>query len=144
MVVAFSSHTLFQISCQWNELLQLAKIAWSCSLNRQKSSKKTSPQYWVLKLRPQPLRSYVLLSELSRQCYLYLLSLNCLLFLHWNLGIDNLVKLSGTWPVIDLLDVTSNTSLNSSKRRAWDPNGWGSRFNTHWDNILLLDFLVFV
>ena len=37
--------------------------------------------------------------------------------------------------------ISISTCLNSSERRALDLNGWGPRFNTHWGNILLLDFL---
>ena len=40
-------------------------------------------------------------------------------------------------------DIPSSTWLESSERRAPDLNGWGCRFNIHWGNILLLDFLYF-
>ena len=44
---------------------------------------------------------------------------------------------------MEILDLTSNTCLCSSERRALDPNGCGPRFNTHSGNILLLDFFCF-
>ena len=61
----------------------------------------------------------------------------------WILDLDHLVRTNGTWSYKDLTDLPSNTFLNSSERRAFDPNGWCHRFNTHWGNILLLDFICF-
>ena len=37
-------------------------------------------------------------------------------------------------------DIPSSTCLDSSERRVLDMNGLGPRFNSHWGNILLLDF----
>ena len=55
---------------------------------------------------------------------------------HFNLG--HLVKqIEHTY--MKFLDLPSNTCLNTSERRASDSNGWGPRFNNHWDNRLLLD-----
>ena len=53
---------------------------------------------------------------------------------------DHLVTTNRAWPYADLRFL-SNTCLSGSESRMSDLSGRGTRFNTHWGNILLLDFL---
>ena len=95
-------------------------------------------EYWTWDLK-KPFWSNGFVSEFSRHVLLGISS-NCLLFLHhFNLKLRSL-RTKRAWPYEDILDVSSNTWLDSSERRTSEPNV-GPRFNITGVILLLLNLI---